>query len=237
MRHQPVKQSCTDCYIEYGHQMYADTDQYNQQGFVEIQNVIDHELLELVSGYLKLKLNHENSDRVPRSKGNSFEIYSDPFMELLLEKIQPVIEKVTNLILFPTYSYIRLYRNGDALSPHVDRLACEVSVSLCLTRDVGEYSAYDWPIFMNGIAVPTYPGNAVIYKGCDIQHWREPFVGIQQSQLFLHYIDRNKPYADLLKYDTRPALGCPESLKNRQKVEFAKFVAERYKGKGFRKNE
>jgi predicted 2-oxoglutarate/Fe(II)-dependent dioxygenase YbiX len=50
-------------------------------------------------------------------------------------------------------------------------------------------------------------GDAVMYRGCDIYHWREPYKeGKWQAQVFLHYVDQNGPHAEW-KYDKREALG------------------------------
>jgi hypothetical protein len=35
------------------------------------------------------------------------------------------------------------------------------------------------------------PGDAAIYSGCEIEHWREEFKGDWHAQTFLHYVDKN----------------------------------------------
>jgi len=45
-------------------------------------------------------------------------------------------------------------------------------------------------------------GDMLIYKGCDLEHWREPFNGEVCVQTFLHYSTNEK-----LLNDTRPMLG------------------------------
>ena len=48
------------------------------------------------------------------------------------------------------------------------------------------------------------PGDAAIYLGCEVEHWREEFKGDYQFQTFLHYVDaegKNKEhYMDKRKY-------------------------------------
>ena len=46
---------------------------------------------------------------------NTYSHYADPVMETLLIKMLPVMKKHTELDLVPTYSYARLYKNGDEL--------------------------------------------------------------------------------------------------------------------------
>ena len=55
---------------------------------------------------------------------------------------------------------------------------------------------------MAGKEIELENGDAVIYKGCDLEHWREPFKGEVCVQTFLHYsTDKN------LLRDNRPMIG------------------------------
>ena len=45
-----------------------------------------------------------------------------------------------------------------------------------------------------GKMIPMEPGDGVIYRGCEVEHWREAFnapEGAWQTQVFLHYVDKN----------------------------------------------
>src|ERR1043165_3915226 len=68
--------------------------------------------------------------------------YGDPMTDDLLVRLQPAIEAAVGLQLYPTYSYVRLYKSGDQLTRHTDRESCEVSVTLCL----GMKPDAPWPI-------------------------------------------------------------------------------------------
>ncbi len=164
-------------------------------------------------------------------------MYGDTLMETLLYFSHGHMENITGLSLFPTYSYYRIYRPGMLLERHKDRPACEISTTVCLGyqyNDVDE--GYNWGMFVDeksvnipledgkyfvsagnpGIMLPQKPGDLVVYKGCDIEHWREPFSagpGSYQVQVFLHYIDRNGPYYPDYSYDTRPGLGYSDDFK------------------------
>ena len=47
----------------------------------------------------------------------------------------------------------------------------------------------------------------VIYKGCDLEHWREPFKGKNIAQVFLHYTKKKVENMDNEKYDGRWCIG------------------------------
>ena len=61
------------------------------------------------------------------------------------------------------------------------------------------------------IAVDLEPGDAMIYKGCDIEHWREPFHGVACAQVFYHYTDVNGDKFN--PWDGRPHGGLPRGMK------------------------
>ena len=53
-------------------------------------------------------------------------------------------------------------------------------------------------------------GDMLIYEGCKLEHWREPFQGTVCSQVFLHYIHVDGPFAKTNLFDKRPMLGIPQ---------------------------
>jgi hypothetical protein len=44
------------------------------------------------------------------------------------------MEKATGLKLYPAYTYARIYKKGDELKRHKDRLSCEISTTMNLRR-------------------------------------------------------------------------------------------------------
>ena len=151
-----------------------------------------------------------NDEQVP----NTYSHYSDILMETLLEKVKPTMEKHTGLKLSPTYSYARIYKNGDVLARHKDRYSCEISTTLNLGGD-------SWPIYLDptgkkgqaGIKVDLEPGDMLIYSGCELEHWREEFKGKDCVQVFLHYNKSSSKKAKENLYDGRPFIGLPSWFK------------------------
>lgn len=115
--------------------------------------------------------------------------------ETLQERLWPTVEELVGEELIPTYSYARLYSNGDVLEPHKDRPACEVS----MTIQLGRSHNYAWPIYMEGCRADMVEGDAVIYQGCDIEHWRNKCDGPEDyysGQVFIHFVRANGPFAE-----------------------------------------
>jgi len=143
-----------------------------------------------------------------KNSPETYSHYSDILMETVLEKMRPLMEKKTGLKLYPTYSFARLYLKGDILERHTDRYACEISATLFLGGD-------KWPIFVETtkgkskkrLKINFEQGDLLIYRGCELPHWREPLKKKTCFQLFLHYIERGSQKADENKFDQRPFLG------------------------------
>ena len=139
--------------------------------------------------------------------------YADIAMETLLVKLKPLMEKESGLKLNETYSYARIYKKGDVLKRHKDRYSCEVSTTLNLGGD-------EWPIYLEpsgetgkeGTKVILNQGDMLVYKGCDVEHWREAFEGEICGQVFLHYNDIAD--GEKHKHDGRPLLGLPGRFTN-----------------------
>ena len=150
--------------------------------------------------------------------------YADWVMETLLMYMIPIMKAETGMDLIPTYSYTRLYEKGNKLRRHKDRSSCEISTTLHLGGD-------PWPIFLDpsganfvidefkeihkpgapkGVRVDLKVGDMLIYSGCELEHWREPFEGKICSQVFLHYNHAKGPYAKTNLFDKRPLLGVTQ---------------------------
>jgi hypothetical protein len=111
--------------------------------------------------------------------------------DALLLELRPKIEAISGCRLVPTYSYARVYFQGDTIIRHRDRQSCEVSVSIHLGRDGGEASLWFPP--NNKVVMET--GDGAVYLGCETEHWRESFTGNTMGQIFLHYVVAGGPLA------------------------------------------
>jgi len=206
-----------------------------------IKNALSYELANFIFNYFLLKrdavefmyqnnITYDNgmfgtwSDpQVP----NTYSHYSDMVMETLLVKMLPIMKKETNLDLVPTYSYARAYKKGDILKRHKDRPSCEISTTVNLGGDpwpifiddtgsdnvIDEYKNIHKPNAPKGTKVLLEVGDMLVYSGCELEHWREPFEGNICGQVFLHYNHVNGPFADKNIFDGRPKLGVPAFVK------------------------
>jgi hypothetical protein len=193
-------------------------EQFKTKGYVYVKNAIDDDLVNLVSNYSLID-EQQNYSPEDCQIHNSHSSYGDPLMESLLLQMLPLMEENTGLKLYPTYSYYRVYRPGAELLSHTDRPSCEVSTTVTFKFDYKEQTgSYLWPIFMDGVACNMNPGDLVIYRGCDLEHWRDKFTAPEGSyhiQAFLHYVDVNGPFSKY-KWDGRPSIGFLKTSRKSQ---------------------
>lgn len=210
---------------------------FNQNHFLYVTNFIDKKVCDLLYHHVKMEaqrleyleytLGAENTNRDVWGTFNDdqapgdFSKYGDPIFDALLDISTAKISEITDIKLNPTYSYHRLYTTGTELKRHKDRPSCEISTTLCLGYDVSNANGnYNWPMFVGpktgelgatGTPIFMEPGDMIIYRGCELEHWRDPFEGLNHAQVFLHYNEVNGDY-DIL-YDNRPMLGLPTEFK------------------------
>lgn len=147
---------------------------------------------------------------------NTYSHYSNIAFETLMLKLQPLMEKTTGLKLTPNYTYARIYKKGDELVRHSDRFSCEISTTLNL-------GGYPWPIFLEskqnpkGIKINLKPGDMLVYRGSELEHWRELLQGDNCVQVFLHYNNIKTKGADENMFDKRPHLGLPDWFAKKDK--------------------
>ncbi|MDR3697530.1 hypothetical protein [Mucilaginibacter sp.] len=170
-----------------------ENDLFQHNGYLFVPGLIDAApYYNIIKKLSEIGRGNNNDKQVP----GAITYYKEPFFEQLLIYILPEIELYTGYELYKTYSYARYYHLGDELKPHTDRKACEITVSLTLG-----YEGRPWPLWIqdrkqNAHAFSLAAGDAVIFKGIELLHWREQNTYGDCGQVFLHYVDKNGPYAD-----------------------------------------
>lgn len=214
---------------------------FKKTGFVVMKKVISNDVANFAYNYLLLK--RQVADTMIKANlitpfdthygtwgdgqvPQTYSVYGDIAMETLLVECLEKMKETTGYDLIPTYAYARVYKKGDTLARHKDRESCEISTTLNLGGDL-------WPIYLDqdpkasyndenknyhsknnkGTEVILEPGDMLVYRGHDLEHWREEFKGENCGQVFLHYNDPNSKFKTTNLYDGRPHLGLPSSIK------------------------
>ena len=148
--------------------------------------------------------------------------YAEPVIETVLALATPMVQEHMGIKLVPTYSWSRMYTEGTEMKRHTDRDQCAVSGTLCLgydnsNVDASIYPDWNWPMFIkekNGEETPVHmkPGDMIIYRGCELEHWREPLWANNHAQVFLHYNEKDGEYD--VPFDGRPLLGMTSKFRS-----------------------
>lgn len=146
--------------------------------------------------YLGATLSSEFESRTAawdEGRGMTKMIYKPPCAEEYYHRVQYFLNSYLRTDLLETYWFCTRYYNKSFMAAHTDRNACEVSVSLNIIQD------QPWELqlldrFGAKQKFETLPGDAVLYSGIDLEHWRTPYQGEQYTQLFFHYVRSTGPY-------------------------------------------
>ena len=148
-----------------------------------IKNFVDKKSAkEMAESLYQDSLEHYQDDKqVPKAHS----VYNPNFGLIILCNKCLEVGKFVEANVFPTYCYSRLYRKGNVLERHTDRMECEISLTLHLDGDK------EWPIWVQTpdgekVSVELESGDALLYLGCMIPHWRDAYEGNMYSQLFQH---------------------------------------------------
>lgn len=129
----------------------------------------------------------------------SFATYYYPKYKNIHNEIRLKLENIIGRKLYNTYYYDRFYFEGQSLNEHVDRDACEISISIHISSNCHE----NWPLwietpFGEERCVFLNPGDGMLYKGCERKHWRNPLNSrynrkrenddTYYHQVFFHYV-------------------------------------------------
>ena len=203
----------------------TDKEIFEKDGFLEVPGIIiDPKNLftkppknhngSRTSGSLKYNLRQEPQyDKDETQVPGSFSVYNNPKYREIHRLVRRVVQKTLEIELHPTYFYERFYYAGQELKRHSDRPACEISVTLQISTNLKE----PWDIWFQKpdgkeVSVKMNSGDAVIYKGCEREHWRLPMKSNYNKltnkfrifkkkeddtylhQIFFHYVDAQGPF-------------------------------------------
>ena len=191
---------------------------YTASGYAHLKGLapapVAHELLALI----KDDIAHSGYDMqalvrpAPPLARPALELYAYEYKPLLsfLWGLTPAMSMLTGRELLPTYSYFRVYRQGDVCRVHSDRHACEHSLSLTLAYSDGK----PWSFEIGGeriekarsiadqfddvfSSIEMQPGDAVLYQGVNFRHGRTtPNPNRWSAHLFLHWVDSAGPFKE-----------------------------------------
>lgn len=101
---------------------------------------------------------------------------------------------IARVVLKPSYAYFVSYVAGADLEKHYDREQCEYSITTCIDATPEPEGESPWPIELENwegtTKIHQALGDALLYRGRSVAHWRERLPrGQTSTSLLLHYVD------------------------------------------------
>jgi len=171
---------------------------------MSINNVFEDVLNQKEIEEILTQLSKENG-RVETSHyyNGSIGFYNLPVVNQHSLKIEELVKTVVGDNIKFENSFTRIYKKDTILNFHIDRPGLDVTVSLCLKRDIpwplfvslkevdenyGEKNPEPYKLVSNNYDI--IPGSMVIAEGRKFPHWRERFAGDENQTnvyTFLHW--------------------------------------------------
>lgn len=164
---------------------------FAEQGYCVMPSLLHPAHRDALKRYYAELINHgwELGDvQVRRRYGQHNEMIARYFHHQFTE----IIGRIVGEPVKASYTYVSAYREGSILGAHVDRKQCEFTVSLLIEdEDVSATGA--WPLWFQlhegKVAVTPKTGDAVVFRGCELPHWREQSSTAHTSTVLLfHYV-------------------------------------------------
>jgi len=183
--------------------------QFHEHRYLFVKGILPRVILDYLKAYYAVLASNDafsGDEQCP----SSLSLGADRGLDAVLEWVRPEVSRLVGFELAPTYSYTRRYAKGERLPRHVDRAACEISMttSIAIPKGAGASVVYLKPPRGRETKVEMREGDGCIYAGTEVEHWREPFLVDGYVQLFLHFISKRGPNFPRHAYDGRKCLGA-----------------------------
>ena len=165
-------------------------EEFTKNGYTVLKNLVDKDEVERLYRYTLKNAAHGNNDdgQVPGSPS----FYQDKEVIALRDKLLSTIEKSIQVKLLSVFCYNRIYRTGAILRTHKDSTRAEISATINLGQEGEPWDLWLVDYDENAQRITLTPGDALIYYGNKLQHWRGKLINSDfVSQIMFHFVDRN----------------------------------------------
>ena len=128
-----------------------------------------------------------------------YSLHSEPLARFYHQQLAKLVTRIAGEPVKPSYVYFAAYQPGAVLSPHLDRPQCQFSLSFLVDYTPEPTDVSDWPLFLKKVDAPESPtavylgvGDGVVYKGCELLHYRDALPENHFStSLFFHFVPKD----------------------------------------------
>lgn len=163
---------------------------FTNKGFSIIRNLVKTSDVTRLYGYTLQ--NHERGNMNDGQVPGSASFYQDKEIVRLAKELHPLIEKAIEKELLNVFCYHRVYRTGAILKMHKDSARAEISATINLGQKGDPWDLWLLDYEENAHKVILNPGDALIYHGMKLHHWRGKLVNSDfVSQIMFHFVDKH----------------------------------------------
>jgi len=165
-------------------------------GYVVLENLIHPFHIGALRRYYRHRVRRGFYSLGDEQVSRRFAAHNEDVARFMHRQLTYAISDISRAALKPSYAYFVSYMNGAELEKHVDRKQCEYSITTCIDASPEPEDESPWPIELEveqGTAkVYQSIGDALLYRGCSVAHWRERLPrGLTSTSLLLHYVDES----------------------------------------------
>ena len=121
-------------------------------------------------------------------------LHNEPVTCWLHRHTKPLVDRIIPERVTCSYTYLGFYMPGSALDRHTDREQCEYTLSLAIRAEPSARREDAWPLYLelpdsSHVANLLAPGDAIVFKGRVLPHFRET---LQENRVawfaLLHFV-------------------------------------------------
>jgi len=163
--------------------------------FLKIENFLDTSECESIAKKFNdcLEINKD----IMKEEGHRDHYYSLKDSDIFKKTSEKILKKFSTIIdkeLLHTYTYVTYYEPGAILYEHIDRPANQYGLNINVQKES------EWPIFLRHpesdeiTRIDQNPGDAFIYKGSEVPHFRPRLKTGNSIQFMIFAVDKNSPF-------------------------------------------
>jgi hypothetical protein len=176
--------------------VHATADQFARRGYAELPKILPPLQIAALCRYYRSLLNEGHIATHDRQVDLRSSQHNEPLMLYYHRQLCELFSCITRQTMKPSYGYFASYRHGAVLKKHVDREQCKFTASLLLDYVAGPLDDQAWPLYLElptgeQVDICLEPGGCVLYRGCELPHYRYAFRGQRSASFFLHYVDED----------------------------------------------
>jgi hypothetical protein len=167
--------------------------QFQQQGYAPVGRLIHPFHIAALRRYYRHQLRTGTLHLGDGQSPLRYIAYNDPVARFFHQQLTAAVTAFAGEPVKASYVYLASYQPGAILEKHTDREQCEFSVTLCLDYSPEPRNATPWPLHLHKtsgeVTVFQAIGDALLYRGCQLPHSRDPLPeGHTSTSIFFHYV-------------------------------------------------